>query len=201
MRRATVYKPPTMPDTCINIESVERVIQSSEWRRIGIDGVDGAGKTYLGEQLSEALGYPALNLDDYLHQNQGGFVDFIDYPALSAALSSMPAFILSGVCLRQVLSNLGLDLDAHVYIKRMRDDVWVDEDFCVFPEGVDAAIENLADNTAMISRAFDEPTEQFGASGDDVELQLTFEVMHYHDEFSPQDEADVVYERSDQPAG
>lgn len=184
-----------MPDTCINIESIERFAQSSGWQRIGIDGVDGAGKTYLAEQLSEALGYPALILDNYLHQNQGGYVDFIDYPALSAAMSSMPAFILSGVCLRQVLANLGLDLDAHIYIKRMQDDVWVDEVVCVFPEGVEAAIEGLAGDTEMISRSFDEPAEQVMAGRDDVELQLTFEVMHYHDEFSPQEDADVVYER------
>jgi hypothetical protein len=188
-----------MPDTCINIESIVQLAQSSGWRRIGIDGVDGAGKAYLAEQLSEGLSCPALNLDDYLHQNQGGYVDFIDYPALSAALSSMPAFILGGVCLQKVLAELGQDLDASIYIKRMRDDMWIDEDECVFPDGVEAAIENLASSNEMISRGFDEPSGRLQPDLD-VDLQLKFEVMHYHEEFSPQETADVVYERSDQPA-
>jgi hypothetical protein len=184
-----------MPDTYINIESIERLVLTAGWQRVGIDGVDGSGKSYLADKLSQALAFPALALDDYLHKNQGGYADFIDYPALSAALSSMPAFILSGVCLREVLSNMALDLDGHIYVKRMHGDLWVDEDDCVFPEGVEVAIENLASNTAMISRNLDEPSEQFGVDRDEAGLQLTFEVMHYHDAFCPQDTADLVYER------
>ncbi len=186
-----------MPDTFINIESIERFAQSSGWQRIGIDGVEGAGKSHLAEKLSQALDCPALELGDYLHQNQGGYIDFIDYPALSAALSSMPAFILSGVCMREVLSNLSLELDANIYIKRMRDDFWMDEEACEFPEGVEAAIENLANNAELISRHLDEPLEHAGVVSDDADLHLTFEVMRYHEAFSPHETADLVYERSE----
>lgn len=186
-----------MPDICVNIESIERIALSAKWRRIGVDGVDGAGKAYLAEELAQALGCPALDLDDYLHKNQGGYVDFIDYPALSAALSSMPAFILSGLCLREVLSHLALDLDGHIYIKRMRHDLWVDEDECVFPEGVEAAIDELSHNAAMISRHLDEPSESGEVARDDADPQLKFEVMHYHDAFCPHETADLIFERGD----
>jgi hypothetical protein len=186
-----------MPDTCVNIESIERAAIAAGWRRVGIDGVDGSGKSYLAEKLSQALACPVLDLDDYLHKNQGGYVDFIDYPALSAAVSAMPSFILSGICLREVLAHMALDLDGQIYIKRMRHDLWVDEDECVFPDGVEVAIENLANARAMIARHFDEPSQQPGVARDDPEPSLTFEIMHYHDVYRPHDTADLIYERSD----
>jgi hypothetical protein len=184
-----------MPDICGSIEGVQSIVQSAGWRRIGIDGVDGAGKSRLAEELSEGLGFPILNVDDYLHRNQGGYVDFIDYPALCAALSSMPALILSGICLRQLLANLGTDLDAHIYIKRVRDGLWTDEDECIFPDGVDVAIDNLASNTAMISSHLDEPSDYSGPEPDDESLHVAFEVMRYHAAFSPHEVADLIYER------
>jgi hypothetical protein len=185
-----------LPDTCASIEGVRQFIESSGWCRIGIDGVTGAGKSYLADELSQALGLPVLDVDDYVHRNQGGYVDFVDYPALASALSSMSSFILGGVCLREILANLGTDLDGHVYVMRMREGLWADEDDCVFPDGVEAAIDNLAADTAMMSRHLDEPSHHSGFAQDDDEAQqLKFEVMRYHAAFVPQDEADLVFER------
>lgn len=186
-----------MPDVCAGINSLRRAVQAAGWRRIGIDGVDGAGKADLAEQLSEALACPRLNLDDYLFKNQGGFVAFIDYPALSSALSAIPAYILSGVCLREVLANAGIALDGHIYIKRMRDGLWADEDECVFPDGVDVAIDNLAAYSAMISRSLDEPSERPATEAEDSPPHLSQEIMHYHDTYRPHDVADLIYEGPD----
>jgi len=172
-------------------------VQTAGWRRIGIDGVDGVGKTYLAEQLSEALTFPALDLDEYLFKNQGGFVAFIDYPALSSALSTIPNYILSGVCLREVLANAGVGLDGHIYVKRMRHDLWANEDECVFPDGVDVAIDNLARYSAMISRSLDEPSERPATETDESPPHLSEEIMRYHDSYQPHDVADLVYERID----
>jgi hypothetical protein len=185
-----------VPDTCASIEGVQQFIESAGWRRIGIDGVTGAGKSYLADELSRALEVPVLDVDDYVHRNQGGYVDFVDYPALASALSSMPAFILCGACLRGILANLGTDLDGHVYVMRMREGLWADEDDCVFPDGVEAAIGDLVNHTAMLSRHLDEPSHHAGFAQDDDEAQhLKFEVMRYHAEFVPQDAADLVFER------
>ena len=186
-----------MSDISTNIIGLRQIIHSAGWRRIGVDGVDAASNTDLAEELTEALEVPLLNVDDYLYQNQGGYIDFIDYPALKTALSSMPAFILCGLCLREILANLGTELDGHIYIMRMRDGLWMDEDECVFPEGVDAAIENLVSNTAALARHFDEPTQRLGFERDDDSLQRTFEVMRYHAAFLPQESADVIYEHGD----
>lgn len=186
-----------MPEVCGSPDGVQRQIEIAGWRRIGIDGVKGAGKSHLADELSVLLGIPVLDVDDYLHQHQGGYVDFIDYPALATALRSMPALILNGVCLRQVLANVGMDLDGHVYVMRMRNGLWVDEHDCVFPDGVDAAIDALAEDAAMVSSYLDEPVEHVVVERDDESRQLTFEVMRYHAEFLPHEEADVIYERGD----
>ncbi len=186
-----------MPDSSADIERVRRIAKAAGWRRIGIDGVEGAGQSYLAEELSQGLDIPMLDLDHYLHQNQGGYVDFIDYPALSAAISSMPAFILSGMCVREVLENLGATLDAHIYIQRMRGGIWIDEEDCVFPDGIDAAIEERARGAAMVSNYFDERPERPGQGLGESPLQFADEVMHYHDKHQPQEIADLVFEQGD----
>jgi hypothetical protein len=186
-----------MPDVCADFESLRRIVQAAGWRRIGIDGVDRAGKSRLAGELSEALGYPVLDLDDYLFKNQGGFVPFIDYPALVAALTSMPEAILSGVCMREVLENARVTLDGHIYIKRMRHGLWTDEDACVFPEGVEVAIETFAQQTAMLSRFFDERPDGPNLASERSEPDLSEELMRYHNQYEPQEAADIVYERQD----
>jgi hypothetical protein len=138
-----------------------------------------------------------LDLDDYLFKNQGGFVPFIDYPALSSALTSMPKFILSGACLREVLVNAGSTLDGHIYIKRMRHGLWANEDECVFPDGVDAAIETLAQYSAMLSRNLDERSDLPSQEADEAQPALSEEIMRYHEQYQPQEVADIVYERLD----
>jgi hypothetical protein len=184
-----------MTDTCGDSESVQSLVKSAGWRRIGIDGVDAVGNAEVAAELAEALECPTLNVADYLHQNQGGYVDFIDYPALQAAVSSMPAFVLSGLCLTEVLENLGARLDGNIYIKRMQEGLWLDEDDCVFPDGIDTAIEALTDNLAAISRHLDEADEHPGHVSDDYSSDFVLEIMHYHDQWQPQESADVVFER------
>jgi hypothetical protein len=187
-----------MIDTCSDIEGLIRIVRNSGWSRIGIDGVDGSGKTQVASVLSEALECPLLDVNDYLHQNQGGFVDFIDYPALGSAIRTIPKFILSGICLRAVLSNLGATLDGNIYIKRMHGGMWVDEGSCVFPEGIEAAVEALAMNRASTSAYFDEPAEHAGHAGNDNFSEFTEEVMRYHDAYQPHEEADLLFERGDE---
>lgn len=186
-----------MPDVCADFESLRRIVQAAGWRRIGIDGVNGVGKSSLSAELAEALGLPTLDLDDYLFKNQGGFVPFIDYPALTAALSSMPSVILSGACLREVLVNSGSALDGHIYIKRMRHGLWADEDMCVFPEGIDAAIETLSYYSSMVSRALDDRSDLPGPTADESQPELSEEIMRYHEQYEPHEIADLVYEKLD----
>jgi hypothetical protein len=183
-----------MTDTCGDIDSAQRLARKAGWRRIGIDGVESIDKAPLAEALSSELSIPMLDVGDYLHRNQGGYVDFVDYPALKAAVSNMPEFVLCGVCLREVLENLGVTLDGNIYVKRMSQGFWMDEETCVFPEGVDAAIESLANHRAMVSRHYDEQPEFAADFGDEDEPHLANEVMRYHDIHVPHEHADLVLE-------
>jgi len=184
-----------MIDTCGDFESVRRLVKAAGWQRIGVDGVDEAGSARLADELSLAFACPVLDVDDYLHKNQGGYIDFIDYPALKSAVSSMPSFILCGVCLREVLENLGATLDGHIYIKRMSQGMWMDEDKCVFPDGIEVAMDVLAADMDAISRDMDEPSEHVVRERDADHPFLTHEVMHYHDRYAPQECADLIFER------
>jgi hypothetical protein len=158
--------------------------------------VDAAVNLEVAVELSEALECPVLDIADYLHQNQGGYVDFIDYPALKSALSTMQGFILCGLCVAEVLENLGMTPDGIIYVKRMHDGMWVDEDDCVFPDGIDTAIETLAENLAAISRQLEEPAEHHGRVSDDASSDFVLEIMHYHDRWQPHETADLVFERN-----
>ena len=49
-----------------DIEKLAEFIRNGGHCRIGIDGIDGAGKSTIANRLSESLGLSHLNLDDYL---------------------------------------------------------------------------------------------------------------------------------------
>jgi hypothetical protein len=186
-----------MIETCEDLDCVRRFVKAAGWRRIGIDGVDPAGRAHTARALSRLLGVPILDVDDYLHQNQGGYLEFIDYPALKAALAALPALVLTGACLREVLASLEATLDGHLYVKRFRDGLWVDEEGCVFPDGVDAAIETFAANRALNARYFDEMPDQPDPESEEVSPHLLEEIMRYHDTWQPHETAELVFERDD----
>lgn len=82
------------------IDDLAREIVAGEHRRIAVDGFDGAGKTYLADELAAAIGPSAVRVrvDDYLHPQEiryargrdspeGFFLDSFDYAAFRAALT------------------------------------------------------------------------------------------------------------------
>ena len=59
-----------MTTICESVDAVARAVSSAGWARIGIDGVDGSGKSSLAASLALQLGSAALDLDDFLNKNQ-----------------------------------------------------------------------------------------------------------------------------------
>lgn len=142
---------------------------------IAIDGVPGAGKSTLREQLAKDLGAGEVDLDDFLIRNQGKFVDALRMEDLAAALTSARRpIVASGICMLQVLHRLKREPDALIYVKRMAIWGWADAD-----EVEGSQIEELAAISGL----------------SDHEMVLELEVRAYHRQFMPQEVAQVVFER------
>lgn len=96
---------------------------------IGIDGIDGVGKTPLARGLQKAIGGTVISLDDFIEKNQGGYVRFLKLSELGHALAgSERPVIVEGVCLLAVLEQMPVQLALLIYVKRIGDHgVWYDK--------------------------------------------------------------------------
>jgi hypothetical protein len=145
---------------------------------IGIDGIDGSGKTTLSKKLSDELGYTHINLDDYVDRNCGTFVEHIRYDELLSSIhSTQSPVILEGVCLLAVLEKLQRKADLLIYVRRITDyGSWREEDNCDIVGDVDELI--------LDANACDIPP-------------LVEELIRYHHRYAPHRRADIIYDRTD----
>lgn len=60
-------------------QELAALLRESGYGRIGIDGVDGSGKTTLAKNLAEQLDVPLISLDDYLDEKRDGYLDHLRY--------------------------------------------------------------------------------------------------------------------------
>lgn len=138
---------------------------------VGIDGWMGAGKTTLANALAKRLDGSVFDLDSALVHDQKVYVSALRMSEVSEALATHPRpLIVSGICLLEVFENVGTQLDARVYIKRMATWGWADEDEL---NGIDFGIPE--------------------ACGDAVRQEL----RHYHQKWQPHLHADYEFQRTD----
>lgn len=166
---------------CINTQEVIDAIRAINAVRIGIDGIDGAGKSTLAREISGALGLPCISLDSFLKKKMDGYVEHIDYPKLKATLEKLEGYVVEGVCLHQVLGRIQLAPSVSIYIKRMQHGIWSDENELDISKPVDAILAEAREVASLFSSS---PVTNLG---------LAEEVIRYHAEFRPHDHADVIY--------
>ncbi|MEJ2657251.1 MAG: hypothetical protein P8012_08630 [Desulfobacterales bacterium] len=168
-----------------NVNEVAAYIRTRGYCRIGVDGIDGVGKSTLAAVLASTLGMRHLNLDDYLVKKQGGFLSHLKYDELQHDISEPDRFVVEGVCLLAVLEQISTPLDCLVYVKRMCHHVWADERECDLEDDVEDFLDKEKKTVDLI--------EQAESSLDT--LGLAEELIRYHDKYRPHKKAECFYAR------
>lgn len=179
--------------TLHTIDDTVATIEAQGYRRIGVDGNNGVGKTTIAREIGQRLQLPVISLDDYLENHGDGFVEFLRYPDLADAISG-DEFVVEGVCLLEALSRVGGTVDVSVYVKRIEGGLWCDEDTCdVGPGEADDVIAREGERLQEFVRI---EAEMYGAEqpGALPELSgLTRELIRYHAGFRPHERARIVH--------
>ena len=123
-----------------DVNELARLIQErwNERRQIiGIDGMDGAGKTWLAKHLATIVEANIIHLDPFLKPLQGSYVDYINCEQVNLKLDELinqeSLIIVEGICLRQVAKRCSFNIDSHIYVRRISKNsgLWSDEDICM----------------------------------------------------------------------
>jgi len=175
------------------VARIRETIAAADSTCIAIDGIDGAGKTFLARQLNSALGGSALSLDSFLKPNKGTFLPSLRLSDIrrEVMLGSTP-LIVEGICVLDVLERIDLKPTLHIYVKRMRMGRWEDEDECDPTIHVEALLYRMREEARLISRHLREnaPTDTTPAlSG------VREEIVRYHAKFLPARRADFIFQR------
>lgn len=162
--------------------------------RIGVDGIDGVGKSETSAVVACKLGLPVIGLDDYVQKNRGGYVSYIDYSAVAERIAESYGanFVIEGVCLLEVMERLGVRLDCLIYIKRIGAGLWADEDECEFPNGIEEAIRQSRRNTELMLEFEARQKGELYTPGAADEPGLGEEIMRYHAKHRPHAVADIT---------
>ena len=144
---------------------------ASDWRLITVDGWQGSGKTRLGVEMSTSTPAWALDLDAFIADRSGPFVESLELPSLGAAIAAAERrVILFGVCIEAVLARLQLTPNRRIYAKRMHLGEWANEG-----EALGDEIEEMIRQTGLRPGP------------------LAFEVRAYHRQWQPHLRADYEY--------
>ena len=179
-------------------ELLTRMLIDGDETIIAIDGMCGSGKSTLAREISQLLGATHIELDNYLNKNLPGFVEHIEYDEVGQAVGNsskqQKAIIVEGVCVLEILKRLEYKPDVLIYVKRLGQDGSWDDEIINFPpdQTAEEVIANLKRSTEMITEMI-----RVGVSPSNRETVLD-EIIRYHYEYHPHEEADVVFERVQQ---
>jgi hypothetical protein len=173
----------------LTLDELEALITAIEGNRviIGLDGLDGVGKTTLGRELKTRLGAHLMSVDEHLDKNRGVYLGALRLGDLRSAVerATSRVILVEGICLREVAAQCGLAVDKYVYVRRLtRAGRWDDEKLCCPTESAEALIERELSDRDTFSRAL-------GGEGV-TDLGLHGELIDYHCRYRPFEKADFV---------
>jgi broad-specificity NMP kinase len=168
------------------LQDLVACLQKGGYQRIGVDGIDGCGKTTLAASIAAQLDVPLISLDDFLDKNRGGYLGHLHYDELKTEVHAKSPCIVEGVCLLQALDVAGLEIDALVYVKRMQHGVWADERECVVLENIEAFLKTERELVEKFLVGEADPTNP-------ALPQLAEELIRYHASYRPFEQAAFLY--------
>ena len=171
---------------------------------VAIDGVDGSGKSTLARTLAEPARWTVLHLDNYLHRDQGTYVQHLDAERLSKDVRSAAGIVLvEGVCVLAALERIAEPARSHIYVKHLGSyGNWLDEEESCFECTAEQKIAELSQQVALFakhSKLFESDSSHDGAAPAGL-TEFRAEVIRYHAAYRPFDRATYVYERVDTDA-
>lgn len=101
---------------------------------IGVDGMDGVGKSTLARAMAKRLGGSVVSLDDHPDKKQNRYTHHIHRNEVKAAISaSSSPILIEGVCLLAVAHRCGFNVDVLVYVRRLsrNSGIWHDQELCM----------------------------------------------------------------------
>jgi cytidylate kinase len=182
------------------INSVENILDTRNVRIISVDGVDGSGKSYLANALSQPSKYSYVDIDgEYLISNNGKFIEFVNYEKLKSDidnyLSSGSIAVVDCICITKVLNNIDLNADVKIYVKKIMAGEWRDGkqfDYSRNIEDVLCEKRQLAqedENDEAIIEGREPKILNFS------EENMKDEIVRYHFQYQPENNADIILER------
>jgi len=144
---------------------------------VSIDGVDDVGKTTLSTKMVKELYLSHIELDDFVQENQGGFINYIDYDRLLDKIISNKPVVVEGICVLQILNTIQLKPDVSVYIKVIDRYGFCHGQIKYFPP----------------DKSADEIINERKSKGFSVGYEE--DIIRYHYSFIPHENSDYIFER------
>jgi hypothetical protein len=150
---------------------------------IGLDGLDGVGKSTLAREMAKRLEGSVISLDDHLVKKQNGYIAHIRCNDLKAVIAaSRSPILIEGVCLLAVANRCGFDVDVLVYVRRLSHNsgIWHEQELC--------RAEKPADKLKQEEREFR------NALSTSEKRDSIAELIDYHALWKPVQRADLVFD-------
>jgi hypothetical protein len=171
---------------------IKALMSERPTRFIGIDGMDGTGKTHLAGKLAELLGATVISLDGYVDKKQGAYIPYIRCQDVKAAIEANSApVIVEGVCLRAVAERCGFTINVHIYVRRVSKDsgLWHDDEICL----AETPVDELKQRERELRRAGAALSGSENLEEAEKKTGLHDELIDYHACWKPVQSADVVF--------
>jgi hypothetical protein len=170
----------------IEIDTIESLIEEVRGKQlIAIDGCDGAGKTYLSQEIFDRMSCEVLKLDNFLDRDKGAYIKNIQFGKIKNFIERQrKTVVIEGVCLFRILEELKLSADCFVYVKKVNErGEWLDADECLIDVSPEDRINKIEQ---LVKSSF--PNFQ-GLSN------LKKEIIKYHYQYRPYSNCDCIYIR------